>query len=122
MTNPLTRKSPSQRRADAAARTERWRQQNPGRPDPRLVDRMILEAFLHVLGGSPGLKLDARLLITETVDAAVAGLRRKGYRTGDARQAVARRIGDHQSGRCVRAALEEAVMWQRLEASRMDTV
>ncbi|MEH6718454.1 MAG: hypothetical protein V7704_06190 [Aurantimonas endophytica] len=116
------RKSPSQRRAEAAARTERWREKNAGRPDPRLVDRMLLEALLHVLNGSPGTKVDTKLLITETVDAAIAGLRRKGYRTGDARQAVGRRIGDHQSGRCVSAALNEARIWRDLEASRMNTV
>ncbi|MEO9787553.1 MAG: hypothetical protein ABJF67_08085 [Aurantimonas coralicida] len=116
------RKSPAQRRAEAAARTERWREKNSGRPDPRLVDRMLLEGLFHVLGESPGLKLDARLLITETVDAAVAGLKRKGYRTGNARKAVGRRIEDHQSGHCVRAALGEAAMWRDLEAARMDTV
>ena len=122
MNKPLTKRSPSQRRAEAAARTERWRQQNAGRPDPRLVDRLLLESLLYVLGESPGMTLDARSLITETVDAAVAGLKRKGVRGRDARQAVGRRIGDHQSGRCVRAALDEAAMWERLEASRMNTV
>jgi hypothetical protein len=116
------RKSPSQRRADAAARTERWRQQNAGRPDPRLVDRMILEGLLHTLHASPVMSEEAKRLLSETVDAAIAGLKRKGYRTGDARQAVGRRIGDHQGGRCVRAALDEAAMWTALEASRMNTV
>lgn len=123
MNNSLTkRKSPSQRRAEAAARTERWREKNSGRPDPRLVDRMILEALFHVLSEAPGVSLDVRSLITETVSAAVAGLERKGYRGGASRQAVGRRIGDHQNGLCVRAALSEKAMWRDLEATRMDTV
>lgn len=123
MNNSLTkRKSPSQRRADAAARTERWRQQNAGRPDPRLVDRMILEGLLHTLHASPTMSAEAKRLLSETAEAAIAGLRRKGYRTGDAKQAVGRRIGDHRSGRCVRAALDEAALWVRVEAARMDTV
>jgi len=83
---------------------------------------MLLEGLLHVLGETPGMSLDARSLITETVDAAVAGLKRKGVRGRDARQAVGRRIGDHQSGLCVRAALREKALWRDLEATRMDTV
>ena len=122
MNNSIKRKSPAQRRAEAAARTERWRQQNPGRPDPRLVDRMLLEGLFHVLSETPGMTLDAKSLIVETVDAAVAGLKRKGVRGRDARQAVGRRIGDHQSGLCVRAALSEKAMWRDLEAARMNTV
>ncbi|MCC4298420.1 hypothetical protein [Aurantimonas coralicida] len=122
MNNSIKRKSPSQKRAEAATRTEQWREKNAGRPDPRLVDRMILEGLFHVLSETPGLRIDARSLITETVDAAVAGLKRKGYRTGDSRQAVGRRIGDHQNGICVRAALSEKAMWRDLEATRMDTV
>ncbi|MDE0925400.1 hypothetical protein [Aurantimonas coralicida] len=116
------RKSPAQRRAEAAARTERWREKNSGRPDPRLVDRMLLEGLFHVLGETPGMTLDARSLIVETVDAAVSGLKRKGYRGGASRQAVGRRIGDHQNGTCVRAALSEKAMWRDLEAARMNTV
>ena len=123
MNTTLTRrKSPSQLRAQAAARTQRWRDKHPGRPDPRLVDRILLEALLlRVVDESVVPRQVAAALVASVVEASVEGLRRTGVDPAEAKKAVGRRLGDHRSGLTVKDALTDAAFRRETTASQTHT-
>lgn len=115
------RKSPAQRRAANRERAQRWRDSHTERPDPRLVDRLLLQGLVHTLTDGDVLRPGATEILGETVSAAVAGLCRKGVPVVEAKRAVGRRIGEHKSSPTVRAALSEAARLARLETEKTST-
>ncbi|MEX6509153.1 hypothetical protein [Jiella sp. M17.18] len=123
MNSSLTRrKPPSQLRAEAAARTQRWRDLHPGRPDPRAVDRILLQALLLRLVDERIVPREvAAALVASVVEASVEGLRRTGIDPVEARRAVGRRLGAHRGGLTVRDALRDAALRRGDEASRERT-
>ncbi len=105
------RKSERQVRRERADSTAAWRERTRHRPDPRVVDRALLEAIVVVLVDTQVVPpATAMAIVEQATEAAVLGLTRQGYGEKTSRMRVAKRLGEHHgSGKTsvVKAALTE---------------
>ena len=99
------RMSPAERRARAAARTARWREEHAGRPDTRLVDRLLLQSLLHVLVDGDRMTEETAQALEQTTDTAIAALVASGVKPGAAKRAIGRRIAEHRASKTVARAV-----------------
>lgn len=105
------RKSERQVRRERADSTAAWRERTRHRPEPRVVDRALLEAIVVVLVDKEIVPTATAMAIVErATEAAVLGLVRQGYSEKTSRVRIGKRLGEHHgTGKTsvVKAALRE---------------
>ncbi|HDZ72267.1 MAG TPA: hypothetical protein ENH55_05710 [Aurantimonas coralicida] len=114
---PEPRKSERQLRRERADSTAAWRERTRHRPEPRVVDRALLEAIVVVLVDKEFVPTATAMAIVEqATEAAVLGLVRQGYSDGTARIRIGKRLTEHHrvgKTSVVKAALREVGLGSR---------
>ncbi|HDZ71461.1 MAG TPA: hypothetical protein ENH55_01395 [Aurantimonas coralicida] len=111
------RKSERQVRRERADSTAAWRERTRHRPDPRVVDRALLEAIVVVLVDTKIVPpATAMAIVEKATEAAVLGLVRQGYGEKTSRARIGKRLGEHhRTGKTsvVKSALREVGLGPR---------